>query len=148
MPRTRPELKPFTPIHRQPQPPLSNPACRTSFESSSISLPINTNHPLWYLRKQPVLRPQRRPLPPPSMHLTEVCRRCLRVHQAVASLRAWLYLGRVHVLTLYARYDQGGYSGCQFIPPCVLDVLDGFIHPTMRPEKVWPQYEHQCLSKG
>ena len=79
------------------------------------------------------------------MHLTEVCRRCLGVHQAVAMLRARLYLGRVHVLTLYPRYDQGGYSSCQFIPSCVVDVLDGFIHSTMRPEKVWPPHNYERL---
>lgn len=91
-----------------PHQPLLFQSSSTLFESSSTRLPFHTHQSRCLLRKQPLLRRQRRLLPPQPMPRTKVRICCINCHNSVATIWASFHHVRMHLLTRSCRYDQRG----------------------------------------
>jgi len=106
-----------------PHQPLLFQSSSTSFESSSTRLPIHTHQSRCLPRKQPLLRRQRRPLPPQLMPHTKVRICCLNWHNPVAITWATFYRVRMHLLTRSCRYDQRGNPHCKLTIPGAIHLI-------------------------
>jgi len=58
----------------------------------------------------------------PTAH-TVVSHRCRLVHHVPGLLRGWVYHGRVPLLSISTRHDQGSHYGCESILAGAFDVV-------------------------